>query len=317
GCSVDYSAVELCTWAQVKLWIFGRSIMADTINASGDPGMLHTAFAAQLAGVTTEQMVVALKAADPTLKAWAKKFRDAAKPGNFGFPGGMGAAKFVLAQRKKGAGKTTAADGTVYPGIRFCILLAGAERCGVDKVTEWRRRPTPPICRACVQIVDEQLRPAWFRQWPEAKPYFDWVNDRVGDNGRGELPCFATDRVRGGLDFTNGCNNGFQALASDGAKNALRKLTRECYGVGPEGRDSVLYGTRPIFFVHDEIIAEIPEATAHLAAPRMAEVMVEAMREYVPDVAITAEPALMRFWTKAAETVYRDGKLIPWEDRNV
>ncbi len=311
-CSVDYAAVELCTLAQVCYWVLGHSQIMETINATGDPGMLHTALAASMAGVAVEEMVARLKGLrGPELKEWAKKYRQAAKALNFGLPGGMGACKLVLSKRKKSEGTTTAPDGTVYPGVRFCVLLGGAERCGVEKITEWRDRPTPPVCRACVELVDAELRPAWFRQWPEIKPYFQWVTGRVDDGG--EFPCFGTERVRGGLDFTNGANNGFQALAADGAKNALRKLTRECY----LDRDSPLWGTRPVFFVHDEIVAEMPAATAHLAGPRMARVMVDAMREYVPDVAVAAEPALMRFWYKAAEAVYVDGKLVPWEPNGI
>jgi hypothetical protein len=335
-CSVDYAALELCTLAQVCLWVLGKSTMADTINATGDPGMLHTALAAQLAGCTTEEMVGRLKSADKVVAMMAKRYRHAAKAGNFGFPGGMGAYKFVLSKRKKNEGSTEAPDGFKYPGIRFCLLLGGTERCGVEKFSQPDRNgnPMPPICRACFDQVNDVLRPAWFRQWddigPTSKPgtYFAWVQDRIGEWGDGELPCFGTHRVRGGLDFTNGSNNGFQALAADGAKNALRKLVRECYL--DEG--SPLWGTRPVFFVHDEIVAEIPEERAALAGPRMAEVMVAAMREYVEDVTVKAEPALMRHWVKIAEPAYvgvdgslnEKGKpwdkpapgrvLVPWDD---
>jgi DNA polymerase I-like protein with 3'-5' exonuclease and polymerase domains len=65
--------------------------------------------------------------------------------------------------------------------------------------------------------------------------------------------------------------------------------------------------------VHDEIIAEVPEDRAHEAAHRIAEVMVETMNLYTPDVPARAEPALMRRWYKAADPVYVDGRLVPWE----
>lgn len=305
-CSVDYAALELCTLAQVCYWVLGYSNMKEVINATGNPGALHTAFAAKLANVSPEEMQALIDSGD----ANAKKYRQAAKAGNFGFPGGMGEAKFVLAKRKRSEGITEGPDGTIYPGIRFCILLGGQERCGIEKITEWKNRPTRPICKHCVEAAAE-LRRMWFDQWTEIRPYFAWVSERV-DAG-GELPCFATERVRGGLDFTNGANNGFQALASDGAKYALRRLVRECY----LDRKSPLWGTRPIFFVHDEIFAEMPVATAHLAGPRMAEVMVSAMREYVPDVAVAAEPALMKHWYKEAAPVWIDDALMPGGKRLV
>lgn len=322
-CSVDYAALELCTLAQVCYWILGRSQMMETINATGDPGALHTALAAGMAGVTPEAMQGALK--DPARKDEAKRYRQAAKALNFGLPGGMGAAKLVLAKRKKSEGFTVCEGGPNrnsegqegYYGVRFCVLLGGAKSCGSVKVTEWRRRSTPPICRACVELVDSELRPAWFRQWPEIQLYFDWVSNRV-EFGGGEFPFFTTDgAVRGGCDFTNGANNGFQSLAGIGAKAALRAVARECYlGVTKTGEPSPLRGGRPIFFLHDEIFSELIETTASDAAIRKAKLMVTTMREVAcPDVCVSAEPALMRHWDKRAEPAYRDGILVPWEDR--
>jgi DNA polymerase-1 len=314
-CSVDYSAGELCTLAQVCLWLFGKSHMADTINASGDPGALHTAFAATLSGRTAEEMTMLVKAKDED----AKKKRTVAKFLNFGLPGGMGAAKFILTARKKNAGTTRLPDGSEVPGIRFCVLLLGAERCGVERVTEWKGRPR----RRSARPASSSSRPSCGRRGsgsgPRSASTSAWVTGRV--DGGGELPCFATERVRGGLDFTNGANNGFQALLADAAKHALRAVVRECYL--DEG--SPLFGSRPIFFAHDEIMAEMPETTAHLAGPRMSQVMVAKGREYVEDVAMVADPALMFTWSKAVESVYRsaDGRfydrpdvgrtLVPWE----
>jgi DNA polymerase-1 len=304
-CSVDFGAGELCTFAQICLKIFGHSQMAETINATGDPGGLHTAFAARLAGRTTEEMKALVDAADELAKA----IRQLAKFCNFALLGGMGAPKFCLLARKKSAGKTTAPDGTVYHGLRFCILLGGAERCGERRVTEFKGYPTPPICAHCLEVAADLLRPMWLKQWPEVPVYFRWVQSRV--EAGGEFPCFGTERVRGGLEFTSGANNGFQALLADAAKHALRRVARECY-VG----DGVLAGTRPIFFAHDEIVAEMPEATAHLAGPRMAKLMVEASREYIPDVCMVAEPALMRFWDKGVQTVHDEsGRLVVWEPK--
>ncbi len=321
-CSADFAALELCTLAQVTYWLFGRSQMMETINATGDPGSLHTALAAGMAGVSSEEMTGRIKSSIESVKLEAKKYRQAAKALNFGLPGGMGAAKLVLSKRQRSEGETVCADGFTYPGIRFCVLLLGAERCGVEKVTEWRDRPTPPICRACVQLVDSELKPAWFRQWPEIKEYFDWVKTRTLDEGGdGEFPCLGVDRVRGGLGFCDGANNGFQALGADAAKAALRAVTRDCYGVGEMGRESPLYGGRPIFFTHDEVFSELRRAMMSLAAKRKARLMVDAARVLVPDVTLVVEPALMRWWDKNAEPVWRGGEkggeLLCWEDRDV
>jgi len=66
-------------------------------------------------------------------------------------------------------------------------------------------------------------------------------------------------------------------------------------------------------FVHDELIVECPEETAPEAADEVSRLMIEAMEEYTPDVPIEAEPALMRRWSKNAESI-RDanGRLEVW-----
>ena len=320
-CSVDYAAIELCTLAQACLWTVGWSRMADVLVETGSPGALHTALAARLRGWSFDDMKKAVKAEDPV----ALNFRWTSKSLNFGLAGGMGSVKFVLAQRRKAAGKTTSPDGQVtYPGLRFCVLLEGAARCGAQVVTEWRGRPTPaPVCRRCVEIVDRDLRPAWFREWPEVESYHAWVSSMV-DAG-GEAPCFVPDgdggwtarRVRGGLEFTSMANGSFQSLAADGAKAALRALTREAY----LDSSSPLYGSRVIFFVHDECVAEVPLDRADAAARRMVEVMVREMKRYVPDVPVVAEPALMYYWSKVAKDRYVDDpaapggrRLVPWDE---
>ena len=108
--------------------------MADVINSTKDPGMLHTSFGARMIGVSVEEMARLVKAKDVR----AKNTRSAAKAGNFTFGGGGGAATTVLSNRARSKGTTKSPDGLMeYAGIRFCILLDGAERCGEKKQTEW------------------------------------------------------------------------------------------------------------------------------------------------------------------------------------
>jgi DNA polymerase-1 len=309
--SIDISAFELCTLAQVCLWTVGYSKMAETINATGDPGALHTALAAKMIGVPFDELKARIKAKD----LQAKNFRQAAKPGNFGFPGGMGEAKFVLTNRPKSKGTTVAADGKVYDGIRFCILIHGALRCGIEKITEYKRQIIPPTCKACIEAAKE-LRKVWFELNPEMRQYFQWVNSCIEQFGK--VPCLSPlhkdniVRWRGGVTFTDAANNGFSALAADAVKHALWKVTEEAF----TDEQSPMYGTvHPISLIHDEIFSEVWEPRAHEASIRETKVMVDAVKEWVPDVTIIAEPALSRFMSKEAEPVFVDGRLIPWEDR--
>lgn len=303
-CSTDYASGELCTFAQVLLWVVGRSKMAEVINASKDPGALHTSFGAKMAGRSPDEFKALVKAGDKTAKA----FRQAAKALNFGLGGGMGEAKFVLSKRKKNEGTTPASDGKIYNGLRFCILVGGAERCGVETVTEWKGRPTAPICRKCVEVV-RALKAEWLAFFDEVPKYFQYVSNVTETTGIiGTCPC---GMKRGGLEFTDGANHSFQHLLSCGAKRALWSISREMY----TDRSSVLYGSRVNCFFHDELFSEMPEDIAHLAGPRQAKLMVEGLKEFCPDVFVDCQPALMRAWSKSAETVYVDGKLVPWEPK--
>ena len=50
-------------------------------------------------------------------------------------------------------------------------------------------------------------------------------------------------------------------------------------------------------------------------AKSMEALMLQAGRDILPDMRMTAEPCLMRRWSKAAEPAFdAEGKLIPWED---
>ncbi len=163
-----------------------------------------------------------------------------------------------------------------------------------------------------VILTEEQAREMkaqWLKAWPEMHRYFAWINQAVG-LGEAVLRHPITGFVRGDVGYTDGCNHLFQHLAAQGAKRALYRAAKEAYAEP----DSAFFGSRPVVFVHDEIIAEVPEAHAAAASGRLAQIMCEEMAQLIPDVKITASPTLMRYWTKdAVETYDTDGTLVPWE----
>jgi hypothetical protein len=318
--STDYAALEMCTLAQVLLWLFKKSRMADIINETKKPGHLHSALGARILNISFEEMLARLEAKDKV----AKDARQASKPVNFGLPGRMGAARLVLTSREEKNGHTDAPDGKRYSGIRFCILVGGAERCGEKKITQWGKQIIPPTCLACLRVAKDKLIPAWFSAYPEMEDYFKWVDDTLEATG-GVIPCFGPwicddrvpeaerepHRVRGGCARGDASNNSFQGLAACGAKDAYWEVTKESYT--DESSPLFQATTRAPGFIHDELLTEMDEGLAHLAGPRVAEVMVKAMRKWVPDVHISAETALMEHWNKDAQSVYdADGKLTVW-----
>jgi DNA polymerase-1 len=162
-----------------------------------------------------------------------------------------------------------------------------------------------------VQMPEYQARElseTWLHAWPEMSDYFRHINDLVGD-GDATIQSFGSGMLRGGVGYCDAANHGFQNLAAQGAKEAVYRVAREAY----LDAASPLFGTRPVAFIHDEIVAEVPVATAHDAAMRLAAVMCEAMAQYIPDIPITATPALMERWLKGAEAVFdASGRLVPW-----
>jgi len=87
----DYDSQELRALAQVTKTLTGRSALAERYQADPDYDP-HTDFAAGLLGMSYADALRAKAAKDPTMLDG----RQRAKAANFGFPGGMGARKFVL-----------------------------------------------------------------------------------------------------------------------------------------------------------------------------------------------------------------------------
>ena len=69
-------------------------------------------------------------------------------------------------------------------------------------------------------------------------------------------------------------------------------------------------------FIHDEIVAEVPEDRFHEAGLELSNIMCSAMQDVVPDIKITASPAAMDRWYKAADPVWKDGRLQLWRPKN-
>ena len=157
-----------------------------------------------------------------------------------------------------------------------------------------------------------ELRDQWFAFYPEAREYFAIIT-RIVDAGI-PLRHPRSDRFRGRVRFTSGCNSLFQGLAGDMAKHAGFQIARAMY----VDRGSVLFGSRNVAFVHDEFLAEVPEDRASECAEEIARIMGEAGDVWTPVAPCRAEPALSRRWRKSAEPVRgSDGRLIAYEDRPI
>lgn len=320
--SCDYGGIELCTWAQMCLWMCHHSELAKALNGGMN---VHGALGAEMAGESYEAFMAKVKAGDKR----SKDFRQAAKPANFGFPGGMGPVRLVHQQREQGpdtphpTGPIISTRGStkgqrIYRGLRFCLLIGGAQRCGETLVTKYGKQDISPTCLKCVECA-KTIKENWERKWFEQKDYFKIIN-QVSDQGFQIHPI--SKRKRGGVGYCDAANGYFQELAAQGAKDGLRHIVREQYDceyrpADLNGARSLLYGTsRNIPFLHDENLGEALIEVAPECAERVSLVMVQRMKLYVPDVLVTAEPTLMGRWYKAAACV-RDanGRLLEWKPK--
>jgi DNA polymerase I-like protein with 3'-5' exonuclease and polymerase domains len=255
----DYSGLELHTGAQVCLNTVGYSQLAVALNAQIDP---HLDFGASMMGISHEE------ALSRKHEKSVKSFRQLAKIGNFGLPGGLGLRGVIGFARGYGV-KLTESEGKT--------LIAN-----------------------------------WFTKYPEWKDYFRWIRDRLDRVTQlGDFEQLYVNRWRGRCRYTEACNTLFQGLGADVAKNGLYEVAKHCYVQMP---NSVLYGARPVGFIHDEILAEVHEELAHEQAFEIADIMVREGNKLLPDVPVRCVPALSKRWCKDAEAVFdKAGRLQPYD----
>lgn len=153
------------------------------------------------------------------------------------------------------------------------------------------------------------LKAAWLDTFPEVREYLAWISWQLRQQGGSFTHIHPiTGFVRGGCEYTEGSNHGFQHLCAYGAKEALWEVTKRCLLPG-----FALSGSRPWNFVHDEIVGESPCDRSSDAAEEMGQVITTVFNAYVPDVPTSAEGFASRVWSKAAKAVRGpDGRLVPW-----
>ncbi len=162
------------------------------------------------------------------------------------------------------------------------------------------------------------LRKAFEARWRMDR-YFARCSDLAGGTYAERIIFPRSGQYRGAVLYTAICNGFFQELAALGAKEALWAVSRECYLKNPHGNGpTALYGSRPVLFMHDEIMLERQRdprslesrRAAGAAGARLSEVMVEEMQKRCPDVNIEAQAVMMPRWYKGAEPQRDDDGLL-------
>jgi len=221
-----------------------------------------------------------------------------------------------------GAGltKITVAEAYALVGAEKKALrnLAKGPNFGLPGGMGWAR--LMDYCRLGYDVVltADAARDAvatWRTTYPEAPLYLEAIKDLVGRKygSKTRIRQYVSGRYRGDVGYCDASNGFFQGLAADIAKAAGYILAKEAYSA----RGSALYGCRPLAFIHDEWLYEVPRERIHLAGERMASIMCSVAMEYCPDVLFTAEPAASYRWSKKAGDPVRtaEGELICYEEK--
>ena len=292
-CACDADTVELRAAAQNAIELVGWSKMADVINRQfhhGGPD-LHVVLGAGVASIS-EDAAHCLHISDDVVFA---NVRQLSKHLNFALAGGAGAKMFVIMARG------------------FGIKLGES--------------PEEELMRATY------LREVWFQTWPEMRVYFKIIGDMVsqgrkrqsGIQLRGTIKQLMSGRIRGDASFTAAANSMFSGRVADSMKEILWRFAVECY-TGKcttnhiHGRSSlctyagrtILEGSRPGLFLHDEEIIEHPEDGSESdRAERQVQVMEETLNRWMPQVPCTCSASLVRRWQKGAKPLKVNGKLVP------
>lgn len=274
----DYSGLELSTVAQVLVYVTGKSRLAEAINSGTDP---HALVGSQLCGEGYEAFVERLKSGDKV----AKNLRQTAKVANFGFPGGLGHARFVDFAR---SAYGVILSETAARELKELWLASWPE---FGDYFAWIRR----------QLCDVGLPPKEDGRADLRIPQLAHFGSQHGIPGM----------TRANVRYSEACNSLFQGLGAALTGDVGAQVSRACY-VG----DGALRGCRPCLYVHDQYLIEAPEETAPEAAAQLREIMVTGAWQWLPDVKLDAEPCLSRYFAKDATAVYdAAGRLAVWEPK--
>jgi hypothetical protein len=330
--AVDYAFIELRTLAAHALHRYGWSDLADTIRARVDP---HANTAALMLGVPLPEFLAWKNSEDKQLRERYAAARQAAKPVNFGVPGGLGARSLAAyakatygvpltpeeAQRHRDTltkaiyreldlylaedGAALVARNLRAPAGDARAALGDLHPSCITKVLKGdpRRRDGEPYKASFVERVWATL--ARLNRDPDLK---EALEKRVPSEALARRVCQAgvttlTGRLRGRVHYSQALNTPFQGLAADGAALALFALVKE--------------GFRVVGFVHDEVLVELPDEGGYVSEAtvlRVKEIMCRQMEEVlVGGIPADCEAALSRRWSKKARLLVRDGKVYPWE----
>ena len=147
-----------------------------------------------------------------------------------------------------------------------------------------------------------EIRMAWQTGW-ETGPYFEFISE-MDKRGRrfGTGVCLrvpGSGLIVGGRTYTQSANVLFQGLCAQLLADAAREVWGSCHGLA--GND-LLDGGRIVHFIHDEIVAEVPDRGPErnaLALGELRRCMVAPAAQLLPGMLVTTSGNILeRNWRK-------------------
>ncbi len=148
------------------------------------------------------------------------------------------------------------------------------------------------------------LRTLHMKMWGEAKAYYADAAKATSSLGDRRLTLL-TGMTIGNIDYTQYCNYQFQGLVGHGAKRALYDVVKASYA-----KNGSLKGSRVAYFIHDEVLLEVPRDKYHEYAETFAQIMRDALQKDIPDVPITASPSASMMLCKQDPKMNASGELM-------
>lgn len=295
----DYKSAELVALAQIYHAKFGGSRLGDALNGGADP---HMATARLIVGSRWETLTDEERA----------RMRQASKAANFGFPGGLGARRFVdYAWKGYGVRLTLPEAQAIRSGLiqgddalRAYLSDSGNIESKMALAAKNLGLPLRDLLSRLRAWRDEDAdevhwRLAWkrLRAWsngdtrfqlptrPGFKPQFDLFRSKTAT---------LTGRIRGRASYTEAHNSPFQGLIADAIKLAVWNL----YTAHTPGASWA-----PVCTVHDSILIEAPEYLYQDYGSVLRDCMTRAFREVCPDIAggVDISPPLLA-WGKNTDS---------------
>jgi hypothetical protein len=344
--AVDYSFIELCTFAATALHRYGWSDMAGIIKAGVDP---HAHTAAMMLGVPAEEFLswkendavaekrsVDGKEVEIKFKDKFDKARSQAKPVNFGVPGGLGIASLVS---------------YAHSSYKVDLTLEQAKECRRLMTKEIYKELDLYLAEDGSAIIARNLQaPLWEvrnelgdtslssvhkiltgdPKRTDGKPYKRTFVSRVwaslaGLNRNPQLSEALEKREPSKELAAQVCHAGVGTLTGRirGRVRYSQARNTPFQGLAADGAALALFelikeGFRVIGFVHDEILIELRDDGGFVAEAlvnRVKDIMCRKMEEVlVGGIPVECEAALSTRWNKKGKLIVRDGKVYAWEE---